>query len=335
MQQRLVNYLIVLVGILGVVSIAVGFGVWYNQFKPYIDINNLEQLQTNDIEKLFNHNNGYFIESLKPFNEYSLAGYIVPIVLLMLSAGIIVGYYFANKKIKAKLEYPISPKFLKHNMFTTMYLASGFALAAFMLSYIGIGVDFASSDTVANAIAPSSFNAYKTDQVFIAYHTNLVAAFNAKKNMYIALFVVVILFATIVVGFMNFYSLKISLEQSTKASIAKLEQEKDDPRSEYYLNNLNEIMNQYDHFVITQKQSLSSYLFDNITAKEDELIEADQKKFVDLTIEEKLAYRNKATELVLATHQTNTKEQEEFNRKIEQKEDDKNKPFSSVSSGSF
>lgn len=335
MQQRLVNYLIVLVGILGVVSIAIGFGVWYNQFKQYIDINNLEQLQTSDIEKLFNHNNGYFIESLKPFNHYSLAGYIVPIVLLVLSAPVIIGYYFANKKIKSKLEYPINKKFLKHNMFTTMYLASGFALLAFILSYIGVGVDFANSDYVNNAIAPSSFNAYKTDQVFIAYHTNLVLAFNAKKNMYIGLFVVVILIATIVVGFMNFYSLKISLEQTTKASIAKLEEEKDDPRSEYYLNKLDEIMNQYDHFVITQKQTMTTYVFDNITKKENELIEADQKKFSDLTVEEKLDYRNKATEIIKDSLKESNNAQNDFNRKIEQKEDDKNKPFSSVSSGSF
>lgn len=220
-------------------------------------------------------------------------------------------------------------------MFTTMYLASGFALLAFILSYIGVGVDFANSDYVNNAIAPSSFNAYKTDQVFIAYHTNLVLAFNAKKNMYIGLFVVVILIATIVVGFMNFYSLKISLEQTTKASIAKLEEEKDDPRSEYYLNKLDEIMNQYDHFVITQKQTMTTYVFDNITKKENELIEADQKKFSDLTVEEKLDYRNKATEIIKDSLKESNNAQNDFNRKIEQKEDDKNKPFSSVSSGSF
>ncbi|AAF30711.1 unique hypothetical [Ureaplasma parvum serovar 3 str. ATCC 700970] len=111
MKQRLINYIIVLIGILCIVSLVVGFAVWFSPNKNF-DTLTQNKIDGNEVKRLYNPNNGIFLEQLEGFSKYNIAGYVVPIVFVILSFILLFLYYFLNKKSRSKADFPISEKFI-------------------------------------------------------------------------------------------------------------------------------------------------------------------------------------------------------------------------------
>ncbi|WP_051675882.1 hypothetical protein [Ureaplasma canigenitalium] len=325
MYQRLVNYLIVLTGLFAIIGIAVGFGVWFHKYNQYIELDNLKQLGFDSVKNIFSIN-GPILDGLKGFASDNIAGYIVPIFSLLINAGLIVGYFFLNRRLRRKLEFSVKPKLYIHNQFTTVYLAIALSFLAWVFSYIAIGIDFSQVDIIRNTNTADNATDIN-DQLFINWHSAVSTAFLMKKNLYIAFFVIIIAFAGCVVGFMNFFSLKIAYEQTAKATIKQLEIDRNDVRSEYYVFDETKTLSKYDEFILSQKKQYEQIIINRINDKEDEYYKDLNLDISSLSDERKIELRIKATEFVL----NDLDEQRIINQSLDnekkKKDDDSSNPI--------
>lgn len=298
MKQRLINYIIVLIGILCIVSLVVGFAVWFSPNKNF-DTLTQNKIDGNEVKRLYNPNNGIFLEQLEGFSKYNIAGYVVPIVFVILSFILLFLYYFLNKKSRSKADFPISEKFYYHTSITTLYLVGSLIIISWILSYIAIGINF----------RPNNFNVtlqegdfYATDRdPFLTYWKELKPSFYAKKSVYIAFLTIIIAFAVSIIGFVNYFSLKIALEQTQKATL-EVQKQKEEQKNQlsngvYFDQDLN-LLNEYDKLVLYQKNNLSSIVFLAINDQEQILMQKDQVVVNSLNIEQKVKYREQATRIV-------------------------------------
>ncbi|EEH01331.1 hypothetical protein [Ureaplasma urealyticum] len=301
MKQRLINYIIVLIGILCIVSLVVGFAVWFSPNKNFYSLTsvNTTGLDGLSAKKIYNPNDGIFLEQLQGFSKHNIAGYVVPIIFAILSFGLLFLYYYLNKKSRAKADFPISEKFYYHTSITTLYLVGSLIVVSWILSYIAIGINF----------RPNNFSVTLNDndyaslssEPFLTYWKELKQSFDAKKSVYIAFLVITIAFAVSIIGFVNYFSLKIALEQTQKATLAVQKQEEEQKNQlsngTYFDQDLN-LLNDYDKLVLYQKNNLSSAIFLAINDQEQILMQQDQVVISSLSIEQKVKYREQATRIV-------------------------------------
>ncbi|WP_303924111.1 hypothetical protein [Ureaplasma parvum] len=298
MKQRLINYIIVLIGILCIVSLVVGFAVWFSPNKNF-DTLNKNQISTDEAKTLYNQNNGIFLEQLEGFSKHNIAGYVVPIVFVFLSFILLFLYYFLNKKTRSQADFPISEKFYYHTSITTLYLVGSLIIISWILSYIAIGINFRPNN-FNTKLEEADFSNTLSDN-FLTYWKELKPSFDAKKSVYIAFLTIIIAFAVSIIGFVNYFSLKIALEQTQKATLEvqkqKEEQKNQSSNGVYFDQDLN-LLNEYDKLVLYQKNNLSSIVFLAINDQEQILMQKDQVVINSLNIEQKVKYREQATRIV-------------------------------------
>ncbi|MCV3743500.1 hypothetical protein OF377_01180 [Ureaplasma sp. ES3154-GEN] len=335
MKQRLINYLIVLAGILAVISIAVGFGVFMHAQNTNLQANDnsldkqewgqlgsfyvRETLDPNAFKKLtFNQQNiivnerGDIFNSLLSFNKVNLATQIVPVFTVLLSGLSILLYFYLNKKERAKIKENINPKWVRHSLLTTSIAMGSVLLITIFLSYLLVGLNFVDN------------NYYNLSTIQEKYDL-LVKMLNHKKIGYIVVFILVILFATIVVGFNNFVSFRITYQITAYATKHKYDADRLDPRTEYF-DVVESSQDEYMKFVLEQKQTMSTKVFSEITEVENQLLKAANIDFVTGLINKKIELRQQATNDVLMRTQ---KEQPKYDEFISDSQD------SQGSSGNF
>ncbi|MCV3754288.1 hypothetical protein [Ureaplasma zalophigenitalium] len=343
MKQRLINYLIVLAGILAVITIAVGFGIYMhannnalanhpnftNKLNPaewkwistfYArDAMYLESFNkiSNAQKDIILQPEGNIFLSLKSFSKSALATQIVPVFTTLLGLGTILLYFYLNKRERAKIKENINLKWVRHSSLTTSICMASVLLITVFLSYLIVGLDF---------IDPNYYNLQKNDEKI----TLLIKMLSNKKNAYIAVFVIVILLATVVVGFNNFVSFRITYQITAYATKHKFDADRLDPRTEYF-DVVESSQDAYMKFVIEQKNQLPKNQFEEINKREDELITELKTDFALMPIDQKIKNRQQATSEILSKHAL----------LIEENTEEKTDPFDEVkkpaqgSSGNF
>ncbi|MCV3728695.1 hypothetical protein OF376_02820 [Ureaplasma miroungigenitalium] len=307
MKQRLINYLIVLAGILAVITIAVGFGIFMhtnnNALAEHPNFANKlnaaewkwistfyvrDAMYTESFAKISNSQKDIILQpegniflSLKSFSKSAIATQVVPVFTTLIGLGAILLYFYLNKRERAKIKENINLKWVRHSSLTTSICMAVVLLITVFLSYLIVGLDFVDSNY---------YNLQKNDEKI----TLLIQMLTNKKNAYIAVFVIVILLATTVVGFNNFVSFRITYQITAYATKHKFDADRLDPRTEYF-DVVESSQDAYMKFVINQKNELTKDQFERINKREDELIAELKTDFALMPIDQKIQNRQKAT----------------------------------------